>query len=54
MTAAGFLTSVEPLFTFEARLPPWELRRMSVRQIRSHLLWWEAQNGPLEFKQTRG
>lgn len=49
MTVGGFLAVVEPFFTFEARLPPTELRRLSLRQVRAHLLWWEANRGSIEI-----
>lgn len=52
MTVAGFLTGVEPWFTFEARVPPAELRRLTVRQVRAHLLWWEANRGGIDFTKT--
>ncbi|MEW2442783.1 hypothetical protein [Micromonospora marina] len=38
--------------TFEAGVPPAQLRRLTVRQIRAHLLWWEANRGPLEWHKT--
>lgn len=50
MSVSGYLRAVEPLFTFEAKVPPYELRRLSLRQIRSHLLWWEAHHGPISFE----
>lgn len=40
---------VEPFFTFEARVPPDALRRLTLRQVRTHLLWWEANRGSIEF-----
>ncbi|MFG3702379.1 hypothetical protein ACGF5C_31530 [Micromonospora sp. NPDC047620] len=52
MTVGAFLRAVEPFFTFEARIPPYEVRRLSLDQIRDHLLWWEAHRGPIEFKPT--
>lgn len=52
MSVGGYLAAVEPLFTFEGRVPPHELRRLSLRQIRAHLLWWEAHRGPLNFERA--
>jgi hypothetical protein len=39
---------VEPFFTFTAHIPPCELRRLTVRQIRDHLMWWEDTYGPFD------
>ncbi len=54
LTVDRFLTAVEPLFTFEARIPPAVLRELTARQIRAHLLWYEANRGPLEFDKIKG
>lgn len=45
---------MEPFFTFEARVPPYELPKLTVRQVRAHLLWWENNHGSLEFHKDRG
>ncbi|MGX4657107.1 hypothetical protein ACWCHM_26160 [Micromonospora sp. SCSIO 07396] len=54
MRVGVYLAAIEPLFTFEAGLPPDRLRQLSVRQIREHLLWYEAHRGPVEFEWARG
>ncbi|MFG1776611.1 hypothetical protein ACGFIG_09300 [Micromonospora sp. NPDC049048] len=54
MSVGGLLAAVGPFFTFEGRVPPHELRRLSLEQIRDHLLWWEANRGPISFEKTSG